>query len=590
VRSEIARVGPPATRRRRYPRDVFAALLTAVALLASACSSVPDSGPVLRVDLAAPEAQEELIPYNPGAPRAGASPGEIVDGFLDAMKATPMSTAYARRYLTRDAAMDWAPAGRTLVYGELGSHVGSSPRVSVELEDAGWLDERGVWRGALAASQAILDFELTRTEGEWRISSAPDALVVEEDWFLTHFARSNLYYVEPTGHTLVPEPIFAPKGTSYATTLVSSLLSGPGEEAQGVIRSALPSAANEPRFVNVRDGVAEIDLAGDLDDHSSEEIQLMGAQLAWTLRQDASVRRIRLTINGEPVVLPGYGETFNVDSGGGYDPNGTSARVDLFALRGGSLVTSTGESGDPWVPVLGGWAEPHGVTDVAVDASGATAAGVTADRTGVLVGPLASDGKVAEAPVSGTRLLRPTWDLAGRLWLVDKDSTGARVMYVDGDRLVRVAIPGVTGENVTRFLVSRDGTRFVAVIDGESPDRIVVSRLRADSKGKIASGTSAVLLPHPDAATMKVTDVAWTSPTTIVAVQQIGLTALFQSVSLDGAPSGERYTLSDRVTGLVGSPVASARLYAISGTILLDPADRFDLGMPSNISDVTYQG
>jgi hypothetical protein len=68
------------------------------------------------------------------------------------------------------------------------------------------------------------------------------------------------------------------------------------------------------------------------------------------------------------------------------------------------------------------------------------------------------------------------------------------------------------------------------------------------------------------------------------------LTALFQSVSLDGAPSGERYTLSDRVTGLVGSPVASARLYAISGTILLDPADRFDLGMPSNISDVTYQG
>ena len=28
----------------------------------------------------------------------------IVDGFLDAMKATPMSTAYARRYLTKDAA------------------------------------------------------------------------------------------------------------------------------------------------------------------------------------------------------------------------------------------------------------------------------------------------------------------------------------------------------------------------------------------------------------------------------------------------------------------------------------------------------
>lgn len=571
-------------------RPVFVVFLTALALLVSACSGVPDSGPVQSVDLAAPDAQEEVIPYNPGAPRAGASPGEIVDGFLDAMKATPMSTAYARRYLTKDAAMNWAPAGRTLVYGELGSHVGSSPRVSVELEDAGWLDERGVWRGGLAASQAILDFELTRAEGEWRISSAPNALVVEEDWFLTHFARSNLYYVEPTGHTLVPEPIFAPKGTSYATTLVSSLLSGPGEEAQGVIRSALPAAADEPRSVDVRDGVAEVDLAGDLGDHDAEELQLMGAQLAWTLRQDASVERIRLTIDGEPVVLPGYGETFNVDNGGGYDPNGNTARVDLYALRGGALVTSTGENGDPWVPVLGGWAKSHGVTDVAVDADGSTAAAVTADRTGVVVGQLTSDGELARAPVKGTRLLRPSWDLAGRLWLVDKDSTGARVMYVDGDRRVRVAVPGVTGENVTRFLVSRDGTRFVAVIDGESSDRIVVSRLQASSKGEITTATSAVLLPHPDAATMRVTDIAWTSPTTIVAVQQISSTALFQSVSLDGAPSGERYTLSDRVTGVVGSPVASARLYAVSSWTLLDPLDRFDLELPSDLSDVTYQG
>ncbi|WP_328529052.1 LpqB family beta-propeller domain-containing protein [Nocardioides sp. NBC_00368] len=571
-------------------RSFFAVVLAAVVLLASACSSVPDSGPVQRVDLAAPAAPGELIPYNPGAPREGASPGEIVDGFLDAMKATPMSTAYARRYLTTDAAMNWAPAGRTLVYGERSTHAVSSPQVSVELEDAGWIDERGVWRGALGASQAILDFELTRTRGEWRISSAPNTLVVDEDWFLSHFARSSLYYVEPTGRTLVPEPIFAPRGASYATTLVSSLLSGPGEEEQGVIRSALPAAADEPRSVDVRDGVAEVDLAGDLSDFSSEDLQLMGAQLAWTLRQDASVERIRLTIDGEPVVLPGYGDTFNVDSGGGYDPNGTSARVDLYALRDGALVTSTGENGDPWVPVLGGWADSHGVTDVAVDASNSSAAAITADRTGVLVGKLASDGEITEAPVRGTRLLRPSWDLAGRLWLVDKDSTGARVMYVDGDRRVRVAIPGVTGENVTRFLVSRDGTRFVAVIDGLSSDRIVVSRLQATSKGQITSGTSAVLLPHPDSATMRVTDIAWTSPTTIVAVQQISSTALFQSVSLDGAPSGERYTLSDRVTGVVGSPVASARLYAVSGTTLLDPLDRFDLGMPSNISDVTYQG
>ena len=57
-----------------------------------------------------------------------------------------------------------------------------------------------------------------------------------------------------------------------------------------------------------------------------------------------------------------------------------------------------------------------------------------------------------------------------------------------------------------------------------------------------------------------------------------------------GAPSGERYTLSDRVTGVVGSPVASARLYAVSSWTLLDPLDRFDLELPSDLSDITYQG
>lgn len=118
----------------------------------------------------------------------------------------------------------------------------------------------------------------------------------------------------------------------------------------------------------------------------------------------------------------------------------------------------------------------------------------------------------------------------------------------------------------------------------------MVSRLQASSKGEITTATSAVMLPHPDAATMRVTDIAWTSPTTIVAVQQISSTALFQSVSLDGAPSGERYTLSDRVTGVVGSPVASARLYAVSSWTLLDPLDRFDLELPSDLSDITYQG
>ncbi|MBO0842076.1 MAG: hypothetical protein J2O46_02745, partial [Nocardioides sp.] len=70
-------------------------------------------------------------------------------------------------------------------------------------------------------------------------------------------------------------------------------------------------------------------------------------------------------------------------------------------------------------------------------------------------------------------------------------------------------------------------------------------------------------------------------------------TAILQPLSVDGATLGvssETPTVSDKVSGLVGSPVTSARLYVRSGDHLIDPTDSSALALEPGVTDITYQG
>ena len=58
--------------------------------------------------------------------------------------------------------------------------------------------------------------------------------------------------------------------------------------------------------------------------------------MAWTLRQDPSIRRIRLTADGES--LPGLSREIRVDKGAEYDPAASPRAPTMFALREGRVV------------------------------------------------------------------------------------------------------------------------------------------------------------------------------------------------------------------------------------------------------------
>ena len=556
-------------------RRRLVALLVALLPALVACGvGMPTSGGIVEAGPGPQTTRAPGISIDPRPPRPGASPTEIVQGFLDAMLATPTQTRSAQQFLTKDARASWDPAQATVVYGDKSVLQGGPDTVSVDLSGAYRLDARGAWQGALPASGKRLAFRLAHEGDEWRIASAPDALIVPVEWFEARFTQLSLYFFDPTGRVLVPEPVFVPRGNQLATTLVRDLVAGPPAELAGIVRSFLPPGVGEGLSVPVdADGTADIALTAGPDEPAQptpQALTLLTAQLAWTLRQDPSVSTIRLSVAGRPVQLRGGRSEFSVSDGPEYDPAGYRASTEMFALDSrGRLVF-----GHP--PTLSPVPGPFGGTDtglrtVAVDLEGDLAAGVTTGGGTVRVADVRSGDEVRTV-ARGTDFLRPAWDVAARLWLVDRSSAGASVSYVDGDGVRHsVDVPGVTGRDVVRFLVSRDGTRLVAVRRDRVGDRLVVSRLRSDESGRVVAATPAVRISPDESAPMRITDVAWSTPTTVWLLHRLTGATQLRAVAVDGSSAAfpaQPIVVADDVDSLLSSPVPDQGTYGVIGNRL----------------------
>lgn len=553
-------------------RRALAAVLGCLALAATGCVGIPDSGPISEADTGV-EPGEQLGYYNdPRPPTPGASPTEIVKGFLDAQAAIPLQTNTAEQFLTDSEAATWRH-GRTVTYAAASPAEGSN-RVTVELDGANQIDQRGSWLGALPRQQQELVFAMKREDGEWRIDEAPDALVVPESWFGQAYRRVSLFYLDPTGTILVPEPVFVPRGDQLATSLVEALLQEPVDRLQGVERSALPRGATVDLSVTPDEqGIAEVNLTGGVAMPSERDATLLVAQLARTLSQDSSLTGFRINLEGQPVSLPGGLTTFTMEQGQTLDPVGLQSTSLLFGLREGRLVL--GSPGDLEQATGPMGEQVLGVRSVAANLTGSRVAGVGTEGDRLLVTDVRDpESDVTEVQSGATDLLPPSWDFADRLWSVDRTSAGAVVSVVRDGRLREVEVPGITGRTVSAALVSRDGSRLVAVVERRAGDRVVVSRLQYDARGRALGGTAAQDITWADQPRLSVLDIGWSSPTSLVVAHRLS-GDLFQvrTLAVDGAPAGVAglaATVQERPRALVSSPRATDPVYVVTRSGLLD--------------------
>lgn len=561
-------------------RRVLPAVLAVVALLLAGCVSMPSKGPVVDSPVIGGADTRRASDIDARPPGEGASRSDIVGGFLDAMTAWPVQINVAKKYLTEEAAAGWNPEQRTIVYTDVQPVRESGGAVQVRLAAADALDESGAWTGALSGSDLQLSFRLTVEKGEYRIVDPMDALVVPATWFQQRYRQVSLYYFDPIAQILVPEPVFVPQGDQLATSLVAGLLEGPPPRARQVVRSFVPRGLAVGLSVPVDDrGVADINLVGDAPRLTAEESELMLAQLAWTLRQDPSIKALRVTMGGEDLPIPGGASQFPVDGGQAFDPAGDKATGQLFGISRGQLVSGT--AGDLNVATGPFGRTDAGLVAVAVRPDADEAAGVDAGGSRVRLAPVRGDESSAEprTVLAGGSYARPSWDFAGRLWVLDRRPAGARVWLVDRGQVRQVVVPGVSGRAARSLIVSRDGTRLVGVVRTAGGDEVRGARVLINGRGRVA-GIRAPGLVRAAQGT-QIDDLAWTTPVRVGLLTTTAPGVLYEVdvVAADGASVGVDVIstiVSGRLVGLAAAPAEGSAMLAVYGDRYVNMVDQHE--------------
>jgi hypothetical protein len=153
-----------------------------------------------------------------------------------------------------------------------------------------------------------------------------------------------------------------------------------------------------------------------------------------------------------------------------------------------------------------------------------------------------------------------------------------------------VRVRGISGRYVKRFIISRDGTRLVAVVRGRDRDVLRVSRITHDSAGNVLGATPSQALPWSSGDTQRISDIGWQSPT-LVGVLHLVTTQFPQivSVSVDGSGSRSTVAQAERAQELVASPVPRSDLFTFTPERLFglnsEPVD-----LPPGFSSIQYVG
>lgn len=555
----------------------------ALLLLVAGCASLPDSGSVHTGAGPSPSIAAAPFDFNPPGPEGGASRREIVAGFLRALQATPVSTRSAAEFLTAKAAAGWHPERSTLVYRSQATRTTLSG-VQVRLRRAFVLDATGRWTGALRGHASTIDLGVTRVDGEWRISSLPDATVIPASHFERRYLEYSLYFFDPTASVLVPELVYLPWGVQAPTLLVNGLLAGPTGAGRLVERSSFPPGTRLGVSVPVGPGgTAQVPLSREVLRLDSDRLDRMLAQLSWTLRQTGDVTALQLLVDGNPVELPGGGTTVGVTGYAEFSPAIASASTDLFGVRGRRVVQHVGseEITAARLPATNGHPRSMGVA-----MTGQRFAVVSDDGERVDVfGRTGASGRGPVTVYRGTDVLRPMWDHTDRLWLVDQRSTGPVALVGKSGDLERLALPHVGG-TVEEASLSRDATRLALVVRRGNATVLLQTRVLRHGDGQPTGFTALQPLPS-EHRLQDARGLGWRDPATLaVLTHPSPRTSGVELVSCDGssrlvnlAPPVD--VLFDRGTGLAaspGGPIALAVSTRAGRTYQLDVQGRWELG------------
>lgn len=216
---------------------VGAATLAAMGL--TSCVAIPSSGPVLTGREVSEDGLNPRSEFVPDGPVAGADQEAILRGFIDAHSGS--SYDVARQFLSTALAEEWEPRESVQVRAEdTSTRIDRVAASALEYDFvlSATVDRDGMFTTYPSAPQTLA-YEFVKEGDEWRISAAPDGIVLRNGTFFELFSRHSLYFLDPARRALVPDLRWFPGGTA-ATRVVSALLNGPPEWLQRAVGTAFP--------------------------------------------------------------------------------------------------------------------------------------------------------------------------------------------------------------------------------------------------------------------------------------------------------------------------------------------------------------
>jgi len=127
---------------------------------------------------------------------------------------------------------------------------------------------------------------------------------------------------------------------------------------------------------------------------------------------------------------------------------------------------------------------------------------------------------------------------------------------------------------VRSFVVSRDGTRLVAVVRRAAGDELVVSRIAHNRRGRVLWATPARSISEAPDGDLPVRAIAWRGTTSLAILSPFtgtGSPAQLQGASIDGSPASDSSTtVGGGPRALLGSPASDEPLFGFNRRVLIN--------------------
>lgn len=220
-------------------KRLLTVLVVGLVALVSGCAGIPSSSSPQAIGTV-----ERPAPPSLPKPTPDMDPDVLLREFLKATADPANRHLAARQFLTESASSAWDDAGSALLIDRVVFvETRSTDRVSVSMraDILGSLSDLGVFETGEGALPDPGPIELVKTSGGWRIDRLPNGVFLDWQQFQATYKRYTLYFVDPTGTTVVPDPRYVAVSDpdQLATELVSKLIAGPRPEMERSVRNLL---------------------------------------------------------------------------------------------------------------------------------------------------------------------------------------------------------------------------------------------------------------------------------------------------------------------------------------------------------------